>query len=201
MMHIDILVEVCGELWNEGGRGMPLGMYLHSDLSCSRGDSVSTLQTSSSCAKGWTGHTICVVHSSSILLSAAPRSRTLLCSHLKALREQSGYAPTSQGLGPRVSRRKVRKQYFDAIQIFFHEQSGIMTMNDKMKIGAKSLTLPFCLFHDNHIILKPKETLKNITTFKITKYTALGNRDTYNGTYIHLSALKWIKQIKNREKV
>lgn len=44
-----------------------------------------------------------------------------------------------------------------------------MTLNDKMKTEAKSLTLPPCLFHDNHIILKPKETLKNMSYFQDNK--------------------------------
>lgn len=52
MIHIDILVNVLWSYETKEKRGMPLGPYLHSDLSCLRGDSVSTLQASSSCAKG-----------------------------------------------------------------------------------------------------------------------------------------------------
>lgn len=171
---------------------MSLGTYLHSDLSCSRGDSVSTLQTSSSCAKGELGtqHILCCLVFKTVFCSTKIQNSIMFSSESSKRKERiNPYIPGSWSKGQ--SAGKVIKQYFD------DTQSGVRTLNDKRKTGAGSLTLPSCRFHDNHIILKTKETLKNRSTFKITKYTALGNTDTIVHTDIHLSALKWITQIEN----
>lgn len=88
VMHTDILVKVLWRVMNKGRRGMLLSTYLHSDFSCSRSDSGKHPAVAVSRGELGTESILCCIPFFKRLFSAAPRSRILLCSHLKTLKKR-----------------------------------------------------------------------------------------------------------------
>lgn len=184
--HTDVLVKALWSIMKWSEKGARLREHTFTQTYAALGvTAVNTLHTSSGCTKGWIGHithfvlpTVC---KKTVFCSTKIQNSTMLSSE-SSVRRECILSYIARSWSKCRSAGEVRNEYFDAIQIIC--SWVIWNYDIKQQDGdrCRKPILPFCLFHDNHI-LKPEETPKNISTFKRAKYTALG--DTYIQVYIH----------------
>lgn len=143
-MHTDILGKALRGImrWSKGAR---LWKHTSTQTEAAPGvTAVSTLHTSSGCTKGWIGHithfVLPTVFQKIVFCSTKIQNSALFSSESSKRR-----AHTS--VHPKVSQQvRLETSILMPYRLFFHEQSGIMTLNSKTDTGAKSLLSRFASF-------------------------------------------------------